>query len=90
MQSRTQERSVGPVDDADAHVWVGAALVGMGQGDTRRAEHAARTGRHVLSARTRIEVLEVYCSRCRVPYSRHACGRPCSGAALRTSINLVS
>jgi hypothetical protein len=90
MQTKPDERSAGPIDDADAHVWVGAALVAMGHGDTRRAEHAARTGRHVLSARTRIEVLEVYCSRCRVRYSQHACGRPCAGAALRNSINLVS
>jgi hypothetical protein len=90
MQTKPDERSAGPVDDADAHVWVGAALVGMGQGDTRRAEHAARTGRHVLTARTRIEVLEVYCSRCRVPYSERACGLTCSGAALRHSVHLVS
>lgn len=51
------------------HQWVGAALVGMGEGESRRAEHAARTGRHVLRSATRIEVLEVYCARCRVRYS---------------------
>lgn len=79
-----------PSEEAAAHVWVGAALVGMGQGNTRRAEHAARTGRHVLTARTRIEVLEVYCSRCRVPYSQRACGGTCEGAALRHSVHLAS
>ncbi|WP_301486161.1 hypothetical protein [Intrasporangium sp.] len=60
----------------------------MGQGETRRAEHAARTGRHVLLARTRIEVLEVYCSRCRIHYSERACTRPCTGALLTTSVHL--
>lgn len=59
------------------HEWVGATLVGMGRGETARAEHAARTGRHVLPERTKVEVLEVYCRRCRVGYtmasSRAAC-----------------
>lgn len=82
------ERSAQPPDEAASHVWVGAALVGMGHGDTRRAEHAARTGRHVLSAATRIEVLEVYCASCRIPYSQHASGRPCVGPALKTSAHL--
>jgi hypothetical protein len=74
--------------EGTAHVWVGAALVGMGHGDNRRAEHAARTGRHVVSAGTRIEVLEVYCSRCRVPYSEPASGRACAGPTLRGSVTL--
>ncbi|WP_152186876.1 hypothetical protein [Segeticoccus rhizosphaerae] len=86
MRTTSDERS-GAVPDDAAHVWVGAALVGMGQGDTRRAEHAARTGRHVLPVGTRIEVLEVYCSRCRVPYSERACAWPCGGAALRNAVN---
>jgi hypothetical protein len=61
------------------HHWVGAAIVSMGHGDTKRAEHAARTGRHVLDERTRVEVLEVYCARCRVKYSRRSCAAPCTG-----------
>ncbi|WP_347354690.1 hypothetical protein [Intrasporangium sp.] len=89
MQTKSDKRSATQPDDAADHVWVGAALVGMGQGDTGRAEHAARTGRHVLTARTRIEVLEVYCTRCRVPYSKSACARPCTGAPLRTSVHLT-
>jgi hypothetical protein len=60
------------------HHWVGAALVGLGRGDTRRAEHAARTGRHVLSKATRIEVLEVYCERCRIGYSASSDRMPCT------------
>lgn len=65
------------------HQWVGAALVGLGQGPNRRAEHAARTGRHVLPAATRIEVLEVYCARCRIPYSERACQWSCEAVATR-------
>lgn len=63
------------------HRWVAAALVDMGDGANPRAEHAARTGRHVLLARTRVEVLEVYCTRCRVGYESHNAMLPCSGAA---------
>jgi hypothetical protein len=68
---------------ATRHAWVAATLVGMGEGDTRRAEHAARTGRHVLRAATKVEVLEVYCRRCRVPYSDRRCDAPCTAAAVR-------
>ena len=68
---------------AQAHQWVGAALVGLGRGDNRRAEHAARTGRHVLSQATRVEVLEVYCARCRLAYSERACRFECTGLAVR-------
>lgn len=60
------------------HHWVGAALVGLGEGDTRRAEHAARTGRHVLNRATRIEVLEVYCRRCRIRYGTSSDQLPCT------------
>ncbi|HET6562515.1 MAG TPA: hypothetical protein VFG72_11625 [Marmoricola sp.] len=60
------------------HQWVGAALVGLGIGDTRRAEHAARTGRHVLNKATRIEVLEVYCRRCRIRYGTSSDQLPCT------------
>lgn len=88
MQTRPDEWTTA-TDESPAHLWVGAALVGMGQGRTRRAEHAARTGRHVLSAATRIEVLEVYCSRCRVAYDDHAATWPCTGPAPRTSVHLV-
>ena len=66
-----------------SHRWVAAALVGMGQGATRRAEHAARTGRHVLPAGTQIDVLEVYCADCRTGYSERASLRPCSGVVSR-------
>lgn len=65
------------------HEWVGAAVVGLGQGDTRRAEHAARTGRHVLNAATRIEVLEVYCHRCRMGYSARAERSACAAVVTR-------
>lgn len=67
----------------EQHAWVGAAMVGLGDGDTRRAEHAARTGRHVLTAGTRLEVLEVYCSRCRVPYGAAALRQPCAVPVVR-------
>lgn len=63
-----------------AHRWVGAALVGLGEGAGRRAEHAARTGRHVLVAATRVEVLEVYCGDCRVRYDVRSSAEPCAGA----------
>ncbi len=78
-------RPVEPVQAAVAHHWVGAALVGMGDGDTARAEHAARTGRHVLPMATRIEVLEVYCSRCRIRYSGASCRGPCAGPLARSA-----
>jgi hypothetical protein len=68
-----------------AHQWVGAALVGMGEGQNRRAEHATRTGRHVLPAATRIEVLEVYCGSCRVRYDARTSDQPCSGAVARSA-----
>lgn len=62
------------------HQWVGAALVAMGKGDSLRAEHASRTGRHVLPTATKIEVLEVYCRRCRVQYEDRLVTVPCTGA----------
>jgi hypothetical protein len=65
------------------HRWVGAALIGLGDGVSRRAEHAARTGRHVMPDATRIEVLEVYCAECRVAYSDRAARWPCSGVSSR-------
>lgn len=70
-------------DDLKPHHWVGAALVPLGRGDTRRAEHAARTGRHTLTQRTRFEVLEVYCVECRVPYSERTAGSACQRVAVR-------
>lgn len=60
------------------HEWVGAALVGLGRGVTQRADHAARTGNHVLLERTQIEVLEVYCGRCRLAYTSSAGQMPCT------------
>ncbi len=68
---------------ARRHRWVGAALVGLGDGVSRRAEHAARTGRHILPGATRVDVLEVYCGDCRVSYSDQAGNWPCSGVAAR-------
>ncbi|HEX2894083.1 MAG TPA: hypothetical protein VHO29_08790 [Marmoricola sp.] len=62
------------------HQWVGAALVGMGEGESLRAEHASRTGRHVLPAATKIEVLEVYCGRCRIGYDDRLATVPCAGS----------
>ena len=67
------------------HQWVGAALVGMGEGQTRRAEHAARTGRHVLPAATRIKVLEVYCGSCRVRYDARVQDQECPRALPRSA-----
>lgn len=64
------------------HEWVGAALVGLGTAINSRAEHAARTGRHVLFEKTRIEVLEVYCGRCRLAYSAAAGRMPCTAAQI--------
>jgi hypothetical protein len=65
------------------HRWVAAALVGMGRGDTRRAEHAARTGKHVITTPTRIRVLEVYCSECRIGYSERTSALPCAQVVAR-------
>jgi hypothetical protein len=75
----------GPCTWEDGHQWVAAALVGMGRGDTRRAEHAARTGKHVLASRTRIRVLEVYCAECRIGYSERASALPCRAVTPRTA-----
>jgi hypothetical protein len=62
------------------HRWVAAALVDLGTSRRgSRAEHAARTGRHVLPAGTRLQVLEVYCGWCRVAYDSHAGTLPCTG-----------
>lgn len=68
--------------DGLGHQWVAAALVGMGAGGTPRAEHAARTGKHVVPAATRIRVLEVYCSECRAGYTE---ARSASGCPARRS-----
>jgi len=62
------------------HRWVGAAMIALGDGVSRRAEHASRTGRHVLPEATRIDVLEVYCGDCRISYSDRAGSWPCRGA----------
>ncbi|HEU4567106.1 MAG TPA: hypothetical protein VFR99_03665 [Marmoricola sp.] len=65
------------------HRWVGAATVALGEGPSRRAEHASRTGRHVLPEGTRLEVLEVYCGDCRISYNARAGGWPCGGVSSR-------
>lgn len=68
----------------DEHRWVGAALVHLGLGENSpRAEHAARTGRHVMPRGTRIEVLEVYCARCRTPYGSRRAELPCAAVVAR-------
>ena len=62
------------------HRWVAAAVVEVGRGPrSPRAEHAFRTGRHVLPAATCIDVLEVYCADCRVAYDSHESTRECTG-----------
>lgn len=67
------------------HQWVGAALVAMGEGDTGRAERAARTGRHIVRAATRIKVLEVYCEGCRVAYDPTLSLQACDAVLSRTA-----
>ncbi len=60
------------------HQWVAAAVVEIGRGaHTERADRAVRTGRYVVTASTRIEVLEVYCRRCRIPFSHRAAAGVC-------------
>jgi hypothetical protein len=65
------------------HRWVGAALVDLGLGEATRAEHAARTGRHVIRTATQIDVLEVYCARCRVRYAAQEIDEPCRTVVAR-------
>lgn len=66
-----------------SHRWVAAALVDLGTNRrSARVEHAARTGRHVLPASTRVQVLEVYCAWCRVGYDAHAGTVPCAGVPM--------
>lgn len=47
------------------HTWVAAATVGL---NDRLALRAWKTGRFEVPERTRIEALETYCARCRLPY----------------------
>ena len=67
------------------HQWVAAALVELGTSRSTggRAEHAARTGRDVLSVGTRLQVLEVYCGSCRTSYDSRAAVLPCTGMPVR-------
>jgi hypothetical protein len=67
------------------HRWVAAALVELGTSRSTggRAEHAARTGRHVPPIGTRLQVLEVYCGSCRVSYESHSALMPCTGVPVR-------
>ena len=81
----TATQGPGPRAWKAEHQWVAAALVSMGRGDTRRAEHAARTGKHVLPEATRIRVLEVYCSECRVGYRERGSALPCAPFVARAS-----
>lgn len=55
------------------HTWVAAATVGL---NDRLALRAWKTGRFEVPERTRIEALETYCARCRLPYEV-ARERPC-------------
>jgi hypothetical protein len=77
------DSSASEQDRALAHRWVGAALVDLGLGAAPRAEQAHRTGRYTIPKATRIEVLEVYCARCRVLYGTRACASPCRTVAAR-------
>lgn len=52
-----------PTDDA--HQWVAAANIRV---DRRRAEVAARSGRMLISHKLQVEVVDVYCKRCRTTY----------------------
>jgi hypothetical protein len=78
-ESRRRESGTGD------HRWVAAALVELGTSRSAggRAEHAARTGRHVLPIGTRLQVLEVYCGSCRVSYESHSALMPCTGVPVR-------
>ncbi len=68
------------------HQWVAAAVVEIGRGThTQRAERAMRTGRYILATSTRIEVLEVYCRRCRIPFSPRVARLECETAVDRDS-----
>lgn len=49
----------------DAHKWVAAANIRV---DRRRAEVAARSGKMVIPHGVQVEVLDVYCGRCRTRY----------------------
>lgn len=80
MRTAAEGRSAGRAAGERAHRWVAAALVGVGSGGhDRRAERAARTGRYVVPATTRIDVLEVYCADCRAPYTERNAALGCAG-----------
>jgi hypothetical protein len=84
MRQVGEQRKVRRERAVARHRWVAAALVDVGSGtDNVRAEHAARTGRHVVRAATRIEVLEVYCANCRLLYGERSYDEPCSRGMVR-------
>jgi hypothetical protein len=59
------------------HSWVGAATVGL---TDKQAAHADLRGSVRVPVETRVDVLEVYCGRCRRPYDDVA-DEPCIAAA---------
>ena len=84
MTSTRTMRDTRPQSAHLRHQWVGAALVDMGRGGTNtRAERAARSGRYVVPAGIQIDVLEVYCARCRATYDSAAAELPCTTVVRR-------
>lgn len=47
------------------HEWVGAGLLLL---DTKRAEQATRSGKVTIVSRVSVDILDVYCRKCRRPY----------------------
>jgi len=56
------------------HEWVGAAYVALNKPE---AKYAARRGSIRVAEKTRVEVLDVYCTLCRLPYD-DAKDQPCT------------
>jgi hypothetical protein len=52
-------------DVVTTHEWVGAAYVALNKPE---AKYAARRGSIRVAEKTRVEVLDVYCTNCRLPY----------------------
>jgi hypothetical protein len=59
-----------------AHTWIFATTC---RGDEKAAEMASRSGRTTVVVDTTLDVLDVYCERCRRTYDDVA-GRPCEVA----------
>jgi len=56
------------------HEWVGATVMML---DTRLATQAVTNGKLTITSRVTIDVLDVYCRRCRMPYAVTVNGSPC-------------